>query len=582
MTSTGSVEYNGLLDTINRNTQIIRSIVRNCTTESVVDYWLVQNLLNDYRPPGLLSPAKQILYLMGILVESPEPLKSREFGDEDMVPATEALESAFNAYRRLYSPSEGSLAQHSERSRRARQVAMGAFASYFNQTLLITPEQSSERIKFYLTNFDTKLARDFGISATCALEIAWWIVDSLQEGLDEFLENPVESASRLGKIAYSDLVHRFGLQGEVFWQLFTVERGEGRSVDYPTERTVVEEQPLIRISDDLAMIFSVHLLFTSILIRCEECLASGSMRERVFRHRDNVTEDQAAEAFRNILGGDIEIYKNLFETSDNQNEHDLVILSDILCLLVEVKSSPPVEPFRDPERAYTRLQRAFRSDGGIQTAYNQAMRLMRPIEESKTVVMYDRKGNEALRLSNDIANKTYCVVVTRDNHGPLATFLSLLLERTDGEPYPWAVNLLDLQNLAEAWQYFNWDGRQLRAFLSQRIRLHEKVFSHDELDYVGAFIRHCGLHHFERQDIDFSQLDASYSDIFDEIHSHMFYGTSTIRINPTHPFVADVGESIRQRRTVFDSDASGRPIKAGRNEECPCASGVKFKRCHGR
>ena len=582
MTSEAVAKPNGLLDTINRNTQIIRDIVRNCSTESIVGYWLVQNLVHDYRPPGLLSPAKQILYLMGILVESPETISPREFGAGDRTSTTEALENAFNAYMGLYFPDEGSLAHQSEQWHRVRRIAMGAFANYFNQTLLVTPEQASERIESYLTRFDAKLTEDLGISATGALEIAWWIANRLQEGLDEFQENPSEAVSRLGKIAYSDLVDHFGSEGEVFWQLFTVGRGDGSAVEYPTERTVVEERPLIRVSDDLAMIFNVHTLFASILIMGEECLASGSVREGFFRHRDRVTEDQAVEAFQSILGGDIEIYRNLFETGDSQNEHDLVIVSDALCLLVEVKSSPPVKPFRDPDRAYERLRHAFRSDGGIQSAYNQAMRLMRLIERNETVLLYDRRGNEVLRLSNVVVNRTFCVAVTRDNHGPLATFLSLLLEKADGDPYPWAVNLLDLQNLAEAWEYFRWDRRQLRAFLSQRIKLHEKVHSHDELDYAGAFIRHCGLHHFERQDSDFIQLDPSYSAVFDEIHGHMFYDTPAVRINPTYPFVSDLGESIRQRRTVFDSDASGRLIKAGRNEICPCDSGVKFKRCHGR
>lgn len=582
MTTSQGIESNGLSEAINQNTDTIRSIVGNCSTESVVGYWLVQNLVHDYRPPGLLSPAKQILYLMGLLVESPETNTTREFGDGDRIHTTQALEGAFNAYMMLYFPGQGSLAEQTEQWHKIRRVAMGAFANYFNQTLLITPEQASERIESYLTRFDAELTEDLGISATRALEIAWWIANRLQEGLDEFQENPAEAASRLGKIAYSDLVAHFGSEGEVFWQLFSVGRGNGCPVEYPTERTVVEERPLIRISDDLAMTFNVHLLFTSILMRGEECLASGSYREGYFRHRDRVTEDQVVEAFQRILGDDIEIYRNLFETDDSQNEHDLVIVSSLLCLLVEVKASPPVKPFRDPDKAYERVTRAFHSDRGIQSAYNQAMRLMRLIEQNETVLLYDRRGNEVLRLSDDIVSRTFCVTVTRDNHGPLATFLSLLLEKADGDPYPWAVNLLDLQNLAEAWQYFRWDGRQLRAFLSQRVKLNEIVFSHDELDYVGAFIRHCGLHHFERQDIDFTQLDASYSDIFDEIHGHMFYGTPAIRINPIYPFISDVGESIRQRRTVFDSDASGHAIKVGRNEDCPCDSEVKFKRCHGR
>lgn len=575
-------EPDGLLNTINGNTQHIRNIVHNRSTESVVGTWLVQNLLNDYRPPGLSSPAKQILYLMGILVESTAPLTSFDFDDKDRTQTTEALEKAFNAYMGLYFPSEESLAQQSEQWYKVRQVAMSAFVNHFNQTLLITAEQASERIKAYLTKFDTQMSSDFGISASSALEIAWWIGNTLQECLDEFQEGSIEAVLRLGKVSYSDLVARFGAEGAIYWQLFTVGRGEGKPIDYPTERTIVEERPLIRVSDTVAMAFNVHLLFTSILIRGEECLADGSAREEFFRHRDKITEYQTAEAFKKVLGNDIELHRNLFETSASQNEHDLIILSDDICLLVEVKASPPVEPFRDPDRAYTRLKHAFRSDRGIQAAYDQAMRLRKLIEGNTEVVLYDRKGNEVLRLPNEILGRTFCVAVTRDNHGPLATFLSMLLQKSHDEPYPWSINLMDLQNIAEVWGYLKWDARQLKAFLSQRIKLHEKVFSHDELDYVGAFIKHCGLHRFTMLDSDLVHLAETYSDIFDQIHSHLFYGDSRVRINPINPFMSDLGESIRQGRAVFDSNSSGAPIKVGRNEECPCGSSVKFKRCHGK
>ena len=192
----------------------------------------------------------------------------------------------------------------------------------------------------------------------------------------------------------------------MFWQLFTVGRGDGDFVKFPTERTITEDKPLIRVSGDVAMTFNVSTLFQSILRQGEECLATGSLKEGFYRHRAKVTEDQVAEGFRKIIGNEFKIHRNLFETNDSQREPDIVIVSDHLCLIVEVKSSPPVEPRRDPDQAYERLRQAFRSDRGIQSAYDQAVSLVRLIEGNETVVMYDQKGNKELCLSNGLMDKT--------------------------------------------------------------------------------------------------------------------------------------------------------------------------------
>ena len=174
-----------------------------------------------------------------------------------------------------------------------------------------------------------------------------------------------------------------------------------------------------------------------------------------------------------------------------------------------------------------------------------------------------------------------CVVVTRDNHGPLATFLSLMLEKAEGGPYPWVVNLLTCRILQNPGSTSIGTIDNLER-IDQRIELHEHVFSLDELDYAGVFIRHCGLQHLEGLDSEFTQLSENYRGIFDRIHNHVLYGGPAVRIDPVYPFVTEVNESLRQRENVSHSDKGGSRIRVGRNDECPCGSTVKFKRCHGR
>ena len=115
--------------------------------------------------------------------------------------------------------------------------------------------------------------------------------------LDQIQQGHTEYTLQLGKIYYSELIRRFELKGASFWQLFTVARGQGQQLHYPTELSIAEVRPLIRLSADVAMCFSVNALFISILERCEKFLSTSAQKQRYFRFRDKKIEDQTASAF---------------------------------------------------------------------------------------------------------------------------------------------------------------------------------------------------------------------------------------------------------------------------------------------
>ena len=198
------------------------------------------------------------------------------------------------------------------------------------------------------------------------------------------------------------------------------------------------------------------------------------------------------------------------------------------------------------------------------------------------MTLYDRTGSKVLQLPRTVSDRVFCVCVTNDSFGPIATFLSLLLSKKAEDPYPWVVSILDLQQIADMWEGFRWDGRQLKSYLSQRVLLHGRVFSDDELDYVGAYVRHCGLHHFAQSNGDVVQLDPTYATIFNDIYYHRHHGEPLVRINPVYPVAMNLKDSVNADKPIFAEDVSEGPIVVGRNESCPCGSGVKFKRCHGR
>ena len=569
----------------------------------------------NYLPFGeLTSPAKQMRFLLGLLLESEEPEDAQEFGISHWQDVVASLAAAFSAYSWSQSSGGGPTSRRSSQDIKKHETAVLAFVDYFEKTTLAFTEQTAERIKLYLSPFDDQLSKDLGLSASDAVTIAEWVANSAQERLNEVLDNDrddeldliswaggvnfsqsskifrdnvkassvVEVLKKIGKVSRSELISQFGETGEKFWDLFAISRGEGERIDFPTERSIVERKPLIRLSDDVAMHFSIETLFNAILLQGEECLSNGPLRERYFKTRDRTLENQVESELLRILGNKARAHRNLFETPNRQFEHDLVVLSDDICLFVEAKASPPVEPFRDPGKAYVRLHDHFHSNKGIQKSYNQAVRLLEYLRTSGPLTLYNQSGEVALQLPSEIAAHTFCVCVTRDSYGPLATFLSLLLQKKDDNPYPWAVNILDLENIAEAWEYFDWDERQLKNFLSQRLPLNDTVVSDDELDYVGAYIQHCGLNSFSQSHSDRILLAPTYSNIFDRIHFHLTQGTPHVSIRPENAANLDILASVRVGKRVLVQDIPLGPIKVGRNEKCPCESGVKFKSCHGK
>ena len=569
-----------MLDIIEREITTIQGIVRDCSTKSVV-----QRCLLGKGPPGrgLQSPAKQILFLLGLLVATSEPEYPKELTEDDWAEIVKSLQRAFQVYSKANLPNRDHSSPRPMSELKIKEVATLAFIDYFEKITLATDKQIHNRIVDDVTPFDDVLSEKLGISASESLRIAHKIVDDLIAGRSALSEDgsppPMETILASFRITRAELVAEHESKGDAFWNLFTIGRGEGSHPRYPTDESIVERKPFVRLSNEVAFGCNLTEMLLAILISSEDCLLGGS-KDAYLKHRSSMLEKQAALSFGNILGESVKIYRNLFETPDSQHEHDMVIVGRDICLFVEGKSSPPDPPFRDPQKAFTRLLRSFRSDTGIQKAYEQANRLLDAVSNEETVVLYDRHGNEALKLSGSVRGRAFCVCVTRDNHGPVATCLSFLLDKKETNPYPWAVSVLTLESIAEAWQYFKWDGRQLRAFLMDRERLHMTFFSDDELDYVGAYILHCGLQDLVARPIMPSPLNVTYSEIFDEIHDHLFYDAPAVRIRPVNR--RSVERLSRTVESVYSLGSEQDRIKLERNQPCPCGSGVKAKRCHGR
>lgn len=611
---------------ITRGLTELRALLANCSTYSVAGCCFSYHMRTAHSSNSverLLSPAKQIPFLLGVLLSGAEPENPVDFGKAEWERARSILEELFSVYMVLYMPSNKELGSLAPEWHRVREVSMLAFLHYFNNGLLASVHQVTERVKIYLIPFDAELSKAFGISASQALSICQWISKQLQKTLDklevsaraeheqrlkllEKAENEgwsldaLQDAARdpvyldkaekllsgikdLGLVSLPELEGAFPEIGGVFWRQFSVQRGEGAEIRYPTEQSIYEERPLIRISSTEAFCPLVNGLFTALLLVGERTLLKSPAREKFLRFRDKALETETLTTIKAFLSPKAKIWSEVYESPDAQYEHDVIVVDDGLCLLIEAKAAPPIEPFRDPDKGFVRIRDAFRSDRGIQKAYQQANRIVRKIKAGNVVPLYDSRGREVGRLSPDRSKVPIGVCVTRDNFGALATNLALLLEKEAAESFPWVVNIIDLSNLAEAWSYFRWGPTELRKYLEERIVLHGKVFSDDELDYAGYFMRHGSFGPAIKARADLLQLSPDYSSLFDELYRHLHLGGPPVVLKQTEPVVTDLMRSLVSGQPVF-VDPEGRAIlrrKIGRKKPCPCGSGKKYKRCCG-
>ncbi len=536
----------------------------------------------------LLSPLRQMYFLLGLMLSTPEPERPTEFGSHEWERSVGLLNSIFTSYNRMYFPKEEELPSLSEQWWDVREIAMPAFLHHFNTGLLASVEQVAERVRRYILPFDDRLKGDTGVSASEALAIADWVSDSFQTATDELLDvrdayrtarltsferaiirgRSLDEAMREAavieqrmfsnevlprlqsflKIRLDALRERFDpTVANAYWNLFVSERGDTADFRYLTERNPAEERPLFQVQEGVAFCPLVNALYSAILTVGEDRLLTGGARESFLRHRDKALEREVEEALRGLFGESAEYYAGLFEAPTLQNEHDLVVRWQDHVFLIEVKSSPPVEPFRDPDRAFQRIRRAFRSDTGLQKAFDQGNAIRRRLASGEAVDLYNSERERVTTIEPAELDRTRVVCVTRDDFGPLAVNLSLLLEKDEGDQYPWAVNILDLRNLIDAWDYFGWGPDQLTRYLNPRVALHGKVFATDELEVAGFFIRHGGLESLASADADRVQLSASYSDVFDDIYRAR-HGGEEVVYAPTEPFMQDMNEVLRPDR----------------------------------
>jgi SEC-C motif len=615
-----------LHDDLIKETEKLRGIVAKYSTESIVGtcYVILHPQFSsktDQDTPRLTSKVRQVFFLLGLMLTTEEPKEKNDFGKE----IAEILESIFNKYFFMFLKHSKDTPNLTKEVFEQQGMVMQYFLNYFNTGLLASYEQVSDRITKYLTPFDKELKELLGLSASESLEIANFLFEFLQKQMDDTLNSYQEmnelwkevirkveinnwdeeklkkemskpknfnlakrafdGPRNLCKIPYKEIEKQFGVEkSKAFWRNYVSKRGEFKNFQYVTERNLADEKTLFEVENGVAFCLAGNVLFWAILRVCEQVLLKNNKKSYLIK-RGELFESQVEKIFSDYFPKTAIILSGVFETPELNNEHDLIIVWEKRLFIIEAKSTPPQEPFRDPERAFVRIRGDFKDKTGIQGAFNQAIRIQRKLRKGEKVELFGEKRNLLMTLLPNEIKNIYCICLTRDDFGPLATDLSLLLEKDSSEPFPWVIDIFSLETFFTAWKYFNWNPYKFCEYLNQRKNLHGKIVSGDELEVAGFFIKHGTLDYLVKmfkEGVNKIVLNHEYSDVFDEIYA-INYGGSPVVITPKPPIITDSREILRKIANGEDLYES-KPVKTkkvGRNEPCPCGSGLKYKKCHG-
>lgn len=501
----------------------------------------------------LNSPARQSLYLLGVM-SSQSICNTEDCTDEKMNKIYSLLNDIYSKYLNVYFPDKKDLEQGIDNSWfKTRHASMPAFLGYFFESKKIaTDELRKDLLKTY-EQFEDIISDHFGLSHKDMIEITDRIGSILQNRIDyiykildevntkrldlanpdvsDYSENVKAIQDSCGplilefmRLSEEICIFKFDEIDEIapaklnrFKQHFVMKKGSANDIKYITDENSLETNPIITVDENNYAICSINFILLAIQNKIDQFFKESKFSERFRKARDMKLEQDAKEALSELLPENSIVLESVFENNKSTNEHDLVIITKRSILIIEAKATPRREPLREPSRAFTRIKDDFKKKSGIQSGCDQALNLKTLIEKNEITILYDKKGNVLHTISKQDFDEIYCICVTKDDFGLLATDLTILLDKPADEKYPWVINIDDLRFLISCLKYIGKDWLYFIEYLSQRVNLMGKIISADELDIAGAFLKYNGFKSIN-QDSPQLFLDISESTVFDEIH----------------------------------------------------------------
>lgn len=512
---------------------------------------------NHGKSTTLSSPFQQGTYLLGLAASQEEPTNPTEFNGHLDKKISKLLNRIFSFYTLNYFDVD----KNNENDKQTKLVVMSAFIHYFFTSKTLNSHQIKEWIFFWFNDYSTILQENYKFSVEDLLSFSTLLEDGIQSNFDEgkkeiqlldlyrqrFLEkcdedidnfplemqrikddrelqermkNFFENSLKVFSVPISKMSDKFESETlNNILNVFSLKRGDAEEIIYLTDKNPIQFKSLF-IYEDRIYYVANNSFFIAIINFLENFLYKEvKSAQKNIQNRDKKLESKTTELFKRLCSSNAEFYESAFQNANSTNEHDLVIYDNGVLLIVEAKASPPKEPMRDAEKAFIKIRDHFKSSAGLQKAFDQANSLKNRVLEDQKLTLFTKKGKLLIEIPLVEIKVIHTICVTRDDFGALGCNLDYLLDKQEGESYPWVIDIANLDSIVHAWDHLELNYSDFYEFLSQRNQLHTKVVSMDELEYVGAYLKYQGgLKGFISAKADYIPLSMEDADIFDKIY----------------------------------------------------------------
>lgn len=523
---------------------------------------------------GLSSPMRQVFYLLGIGLSTPEGVEEH-LSDRERREIPRLLNAISEAYIDNFAKKD--LDNHKAH------VAATRFIESWMQGRFVFAQQVAGLVRALGEPFSAELRDKLGFDASDAIEMLDWAATTLQARLEplnaqlailheepgaapgaELMNDYGEALRKHSKLDRRELTARFGGKADALLSHLGIARGAVH-LTWFSEPNPFEHRPIVMAGDDL--IFpQMNQLYNAL----ESLIVRTLAGKEFYRHRGRVLERRVEHCMHQIFSGNAFIGTRVFERPGT-DERDVIIFWNGILVAVEAKSSPARFVLFDPERSFVRIYDEFRNeDTGIQGAYEQAQGFLDRVAASGTPVkLFDAGDNVVLTIDPTSIRKKYAIVVTADDYGTLSTDLTLLLDTGESRPVPWVVNIDSLETFVNGLRRRGFGPTEFIKYLDQRPHYHAKLLTNDELQIAGAFLIDGTLSSFHPA-AKYVLAGGVTANIFDDIYyEEQGFGKVDFDRYRHLPRPLPINDDVEMIQ------------KVGRNELCPCASGRKYKRCHG-
>lgn len=515
---------------LERKSKELKSFMKKFDTQSVLGHLsfmmtCITNGAAQKELGALTSPMRQLYYLAGLMMaEDADETTEIQFSEEDWQYIVDLLVQIESGYYLMFMQDVPE--NVTEEWKKKVEVAMTTFLSYFNLGPLNYEEQLIEQIRETFTSMDDFIMNKVGVttdellqfydnmdswcqynfqslgvgSKDCPLRENWKEYTNLEIGYNDDVPDFVktynkERESIITLVADPGIQYRFKPEDlatnklskdkvNTILSLLTTKRVVSDFLYYTGSNPLLTK-PIVDLGNGIYQVFEEKRVLHAVMFMLEEiCKETESSKARLTHIKGQYLENKIAGLFRRFFGNSAEIIRNYCLDGCEQ---DILVLWKEFMFVIEAKAYTNREPFRNTEKAFTRIKDDFKSCIGY--AYKQCKRVEDKMKTGNLFDLTDDKGR-IIRTINpaDYDGNDFYIIVNQESFGQIQVDLSIFLELGEDDNYPWAVRYDDLEVFILTLIAKKKKPQFFVDFLIMREYLHGHVVCSDEGEICGGFI----------------------------------------------------------------------------------------------